>query len=303
MEVHQLAYFITVAKYEHITRAAAELHISQSTLSAALKKLESELELKLYERTAKGVVLTSEGRIFLHRAVRIISEIESTGQMMAQLAKQNGGLRLRIACGETLGLSGIVYEAERQMASDEPGICFTNLFEEYGNNGAMLLSGDADMLFTYSKFYRPEIEWHKLCDDEMLLLVRKEDEYEMRKKVSMSELADIKLIAPVEHSFLRDHLDVMFGGVNMFTPTNISSCFSEADIPFLVENGMGCAIVTGLWWRQYCGRDVGKLHAVEIADGTAKLELGVARLTDMPHSERCSSIIEIIKNIIAGPYA
>ncbi len=303
MEVHQLVYFITVAKYEHITRAAAELHISQSTLSAALKKLESELELKLYERTAKGVVLTSEGRIFLHRAVRIISEIESTGQMMAQLAKQNGGLRLHIACGETLGLSEIVYEAERQMAADEPGICFTNLFEEYGNNGAMLLSGDADMLFTYSKIYRPEIEWHKLCDDEMLLLVRKDDEHEMRKKVSMSELADIKLIAPVEHSFLRDHLDVMFGGVNMFTPTNISSCFSEADIPFLVESGMGCAIVTGLWWRQYCRRGVGKLHAVEIADGTAKLELGVARLTDMPHSERCGSIIEKIKNIIAGLYA
>lgn len=299
MEVHQLIYFVTVAKYEHITRAAAELHISQSTLSAALKKLEAELELKLYERTAKGIVLTPEGRIFLHRAARIVSEIDNAGQIMAQLAKQNGGLRLRIACGETLGLSGIVYEAERRMIAEEPGMCFSNLFEVYGNNGAMLLSGDADLLLTYSKISRPEIEWRKLCNDEMLLLVREEDELGLRKNVSMNELAGIKLIAPVEHSFLRDHLDVMFGDVNMFTPTNIFICFSEQDVPHLVESGMGCAVVTGLWWRQYCRRGGGRLRAVEIDDGAAMLELGAAKLTDMPHSQRCDSVIEKIKNIIA----
>ncbi len=299
MEVHQLIYFVTVAKYEHITRAAAELHISQSTLSSALKKLEAELELKLYERTAKGIVLTPEGRIFLHRAARIVSEIDNAGYIMAQLAKQNGGMRLHIACGETLGLSGIVYETERQLLEEEKGMCFTNLFEEYGNNGAMLLSGTADLLLTYSRITRPEIEWHRLSGDRMLLLVREDNELAQRKSVCMNELADVKLIAPIEHCFLRDHIDVLFGDVNMFTPTNIFICFSESDIPNLVELGMGCAVVTELWWRQCRSKGAGRLCTIEIEGSAAKLELGAARLINMPHSQLCNSFIEKIKNILA----
>ncbi len=299
VEVYQLIYFVAVAKYEHITRAAAELHISQSTLSAGLKKLETELELKLYSRTAKGIVLTPEGRIFLHRAARIVSEIDSAEQMMAQLARQSGGMRMRIACAEILGLSGVIYEAEKRMLALEPDMCFSNLFEEYGDNGDLLISGQADLLLTYSHITRAEIEWQKLCDDRLLLVVRDDSPLAGRSFVSMSELADGKLIAPREHCFLRDHLDVLFAELKMFTPINIFICFSETDIPMLVEQGMGRAVVTGLWWKQYCrSRNNARLRAVAIDAAGAGLELGTARLTGLPHRFKCDSIIEIIKDLV-----
>ncbi len=71
--------FYTVAKYENISKAAKELYISQPAISKSIRKLEESLEVKLFNRSSKGVTLTEEGyMLFTHveSAFTILSEGE-----------------------------------------------------------------------------------------------------------------------------------------------------------------------------------------------------------------------------------
>jgi len=79
MELRQIKYFIEVAKREHVTDAANELHVAQSAVSRALANLEQELGVQLFIREGRNVRLTPIGRIFLvkmQQAVKVIADAE-----------------------------------------------------------------------------------------------------------------------------------------------------------------------------------------------------------------------------------
>ena len=68
MELRVLRYFLTVAREENITRAAALLHVTQPTLSRQLMQLEDELGVKLFHRSRYRIVLTDDGMLLRQRA-------------------------------------------------------------------------------------------------------------------------------------------------------------------------------------------------------------------------------------------
>lgn len=72
MELYQLRTFLTVAEEGQLTRAAEKLFTSQPAVSAQIRALESELGVKLFERTAKGMLLTSAGTALREQARRIV---------------------------------------------------------------------------------------------------------------------------------------------------------------------------------------------------------------------------------------
>jgi LysR family nitrogen assimilation transcriptional regulator len=73
---HQLRCFLTIAELGSVSQAAAQLHIAQPTLSQMLLRLEDELTIKLFERTARGVSVTEAGRIFQVHARNILNDID-----------------------------------------------------------------------------------------------------------------------------------------------------------------------------------------------------------------------------------
>lgn len=68
MDLRQLGYFIAVAEERHLGRAAARLHLSQPPLTRQIQALEEELGVKLFIRTARGMVLTQAGETLLKDA-------------------------------------------------------------------------------------------------------------------------------------------------------------------------------------------------------------------------------------------
>jgi len=82
MEIHQLQYVIEVAKHRHFTHAAEEICVAQSSLSQQITKLESELGVKLFERTTRAVRPTVAGTEFIFHAKEILSKIETARQCM-----------------------------------------------------------------------------------------------------------------------------------------------------------------------------------------------------------------------------
>ena len=77
MELRQLRYLEAVARHRHFTRAAEELHIAQSALSAQIKKLESELGVELLRRTTRSVELTEAGELAVAHARAALGEADA----------------------------------------------------------------------------------------------------------------------------------------------------------------------------------------------------------------------------------
>lgn len=78
MELRQLEYFQVVSRLNSITRAATQLHITQPSISVAIRKLEEELGIKLFNRHKKQLTLTHAGHIYLQRVEDILNRVQDS---------------------------------------------------------------------------------------------------------------------------------------------------------------------------------------------------------------------------------
>ena len=75
MTLQQLRYIVTVAETGNITEAAKRLFISQPSLTNAIRELEGEMQITLFNRTNKGVAITNEGDVFLTYARQVLDQV------------------------------------------------------------------------------------------------------------------------------------------------------------------------------------------------------------------------------------
>jgi DNA-binding transcriptional LysR family regulator len=91
MDFRQLEYFCAISRLKNFTRTAEFLHVSQPSVTKAIKALEAELQLTLIDRRQKHVTLTKEGKAFLLHAEKIMQAVENTRQDMARFNQEKLG--------------------------------------------------------------------------------------------------------------------------------------------------------------------------------------------------------------------
>lgn len=101
MTLEQLRIFMAVAKFQHVTRAAEQLGLTQAAVSASISALEKRHNLRLFDRVGRGISLNEEGRLFLHEARAILGRVEMAELLLADLATVPRG-RLRIHASQTV---------------------------------------------------------------------------------------------------------------------------------------------------------------------------------------------------------
>lgn len=138
----QLRAFTAVARERSFTRASERLHVTQSTLTAAVQILENEMGMRLLDRSTRMVVLTAQGESFLPVAERLLRDLQESLDEMRQTAnRQRGSVVVAAAASFILY---VLAPAVARTAQTYPGIN-VRLSEETTEGAArMVLSGEAD---------------------------------------------------------------------------------------------------------------------------------------------------------------
>jgi DNA-binding transcriptional LysR family regulator len=96
VELRQLRYAVATSDAQSFSRAAAALHVKQSTLSRRILALEERLGIKLFERTSRGAEPTENGRSFIEQARRIVTDVDN---LRTTARNVSYGLQGRLAVG------------------------------------------------------------------------------------------------------------------------------------------------------------------------------------------------------------
>ncbi|MFR0357857.1 LysR family transcriptional regulator [Streptomyces sediminimaris] len=184
----RLAHFAGVAGTEHVTRAARELQVPQSTLSRAMVRLEQDLGVDLFARHGRTVSLTPAGRTFLASVERALAEIERAADEVRADADATTG---KVAFGflHTMGAETVpgLLQAFRV---DHPRVRFS-LVQNYGE--AMLeklRAGELDLCLTSPVPDAPGLVARRLDEQKLRLVVPADHRLAARRRVRLAEASD-----------------------------------------------------------------------------------------------------------------
>ncbi|MBQ8001109.1 MAG: LysR family transcriptional regulator [Ruminococcus sp.] len=109
MELQKLRYFYAVAKFQHMTKAAEYISIAQPALSQAIKSLENELQVELFVKKGRNIVLTEYGLYLKERLETILPEIDSIPAEIDKMKKRvSKTVKLNILAASAFVINAIV---------------------------------------------------------------------------------------------------------------------------------------------------------------------------------------------------
>ena len=201
--VRQLKYFIALAETLSFSKAAENSYVTQSTLSASIKDLESILGQTLFERSSRHVLLTNDGRELLGKAGNIIQQLQDIVMSMSKTTKPLSG-KLRLGIIPTIA-PFVLPELLSLIATDYPEL---DLVIEEGLSHIILdrlENGDLDVALIALPYDTASFEKMFIASDPFLFVTQK-GKFPKTKSIQMDKLADYNLLLLEDGHCLKDHV-------------------------------------------------------------------------------------------------
>ncbi|NRR22438.1 LysR family transcriptional regulator [Brevibacillus sp. MS2.2] len=237
MELLQLQYFLTVARMEHMTEAARSLHVTQSSLSKTIQRLEEDLGVPLFDRTGRKLRLNEFGSKFLSRVERALFELEQGKLELRDLSNpEHGTLELAVTTASTLP------NILRAFRKKRPDIQFHVQMLSTKEMITLLHRGEVDFCLSSPPIQDDDIECQIVFIDPILVAVPRGHRLADRSMVSLTELKDESFVGVKRGYGTRDFVDAICKSVG-FAPTYVYEGDEPARLIQLVEAEIGIAFI------------------------------------------------------------
>ncbi len=249
MTLTELRYIVAVARERHFGRAAEACFVSQPTLSVAIKKLEEELDVKLFERGSNEVSVTPLGEEIVRQAQTVIEQAAGIKEI-ARRGKDPVSGPLRLGVIYTVGpylLPDLVRQAIERMPR-MPLMLQENFTAKLLD---MLRTGELDAAILAEPFPDAGLAVAPLYDEPFMVAVPKKHPLARRKRIPADELKkETMLLLGTGHCF-RDHVLEVCPEYAQFASNSegIRKSFEGSSletIKYMVASGMGLTVVPQL---------------------------------------------------------
>ena len=289
MELRQLAHFLAIAEERHFTRAAARVHLAQSSLSASIRALEHEVGSTLLIRNNRRVELTETGAALLPAARRALLAAED-GQ--AAIDAVQGLLRGRLTIGviqflSVLDLPDVLARYHRR----HPDITLSVRHDSVDALIQSMIDGELDLAIVDRPLDARSARTRSLGSESLVLAVAADDPLASRGRVRLSELSDRDFIEFRADSTLRARIDAAYAqaGLERRVCCDIDNI---TEMVQLVGKGLGVALLPSAPVL-----DAEHVAAIEIEPAIHR-DLILATPADRPPAPAAGAFLELLSPLL-----
>ncbi|WP_413155054.1 LysR family transcriptional regulator [Bacillus subtilis] len=268
MEWEQLEYFQTLARMQHVTKAAKSLSITQPALSRSIARLENHLGVPLFDRQGRSISLNQYGHIFLRRVQAMMKEYTEGKEEIQALLKPDQGV-VSLGFLHTLGTT-LVPDLIGSFQQEYSNISF----QLKQNHSYWLLerlkSGDLDLCLLASIKPENPIQWIKLWSEELFVFVPNDHPLASRESITLNEIAGERFILLKKGYALRMTVDELFEKADI-QPNIMFEGEEAATAAGFVAAGLGISILPDLK-----GLDQSKITKIRVSWPECQRVIGIA---------------------------
>ena len=297
VSLRQIRYFIATAGTGKVSVAAADLNVSQSAVSAAIKGLEDELEAELFERHANGVTLTYEGHQFLQHAQNIAAAVSEATRALRRSGK---GVEGEVAVGVTYTVAGyFLPQLLSRFRRAFPGVTVRMLEISRNEIEHRIVDGTLDIAVMLVSNLRNEAE----IDSEILMRSPRHlwlcaDHHLMAKEaVSLAEVArEPYVMLNVDEA---DRTALRYWEPTPYRPNVIFSTSSVEAVRSMVALGTGVTILSNMVYRPW-SLEGQHIELRPVVDHVPSMDVGLAWRRDITMSEPTRVFFEYLGRTFRG---
>ena len=290
MELRQLEYFQMASRLKNITRAAERLRVSQPNITVAIKKLEGELGIQLFDRSQKQLSLTPEGAVFLGRveiALRNIQDAVLEVNDYKQL--QKGTIKIGIPPMMGAYLFPKIFSSFQRRYShldvylhEEGSVAIREQLERDELDFGIIIIPDSS----------PNLQLLPMARSQIVCCVPEDSDLAARKAITLQDIEEHSLIMLKEGSFLRQTMLQKMKTASV-TPNIVLESNQVVTIMGLVASGVGIAFLLDM-----IVRDAPGIRSIPLAT-PIYVDVGLAWKRDRYISRAAQSFIEFSKDILS----
>ena len=205
MNLRQLRIFKSVCQNQNMSATARKLHISQPAISQTISNLEQQLNVKLFERLNRRLVLTNTGKILLNYSNRILNLIDEAEQTIDDINNLKQG-KLRIGASMTIG-TYLLPKIINQFQQQHPKLEIKFMIDNTEIIESMVLENEIDLGLVEGPTENKNIIRENFFDDQLLLTCSTDHEWAKHNTIAPEKLKNKKLIIREKGSGTREVIE------------------------------------------------------------------------------------------------
>ena len=188
--------FVALTEQHHMPSVADSVGISQPAVSMAIRQLEDSVGIRLFERTARGMIPTEAGMALALRLKRALAE---TRHAVSDIAALRGVTQGKVTVGALpLGRTRLLPESIARVVAQHPGLRVATVEGSFETLAASLRAGDIDFILGALRpaDYASDLAGRPLADDALAIVARREHPWVARKRIPPGDLGRARWVLP-----------------------------------------------------------------------------------------------------------